>query len=429
MLHSFKPRRVKPNGLTLIELLVVVFIMMIFVAAAAPLVNPATSDRKVREASRQLNAFFAEAKAHAAQRGRPVGVAFDRVFAKNEGTRDPNIISRLYLVEVPPLYTGDTLSSTVQYRVDGTQATQNEDGRPFCPAAISVSGILRRPVKLLLDVQLSPMLLAIFQSYLPPGQTTGLAPFSIRLGGKGAYRAGYVKLDINNATTPARYYAWVEYGDPMYAYCSQAVTNAGVTTYEARTFPVAGSIPAPRSSGGMPPVFFYEEGFQIGLPPIVAGDSHLELPTGTVVDLQFSGYGTTGTDFFDRTRLTSIPLAVFFTPGGSVELVQSTDPTNGAYLFANPAGRLNFLVGTRKKDAESRDFTKDAAGFESTRNFLTSNLNDTASLWVSVNPRTGLITTSENAAPTPSDAAATSVQTAVGYARRTATNLNTKGGR
>jgi type II secretory pathway pseudopilin PulG len=101
------------RAMTLVELLIVCFILVLAVAIAAPLLRPNTADRKTREAARQIHGFLSEAKAYAAQRGRPVGVAFDRGQAADEGARDPSIVTRLYLAESPPTYAGDTLDATL----------------------------------------------------------------------------------------------------------------------------------------------------------------------------------------------------------------------------------------------------------------------------------------------------------------------------
>src|SRR5688572_30820088 len=90
------------SGLTLIELLIVCFIIVLFVAVAVPLLRPNTAETRLREEARQLNAYFAEAKAYAAQRGVPVAVVFDRSSADSEGAGDPNVVTRLYLAQSPP---------------------------------------------------------------------------------------------------------------------------------------------------------------------------------------------------------------------------------------------------------------------------------------------------------------------------------------
>ena len=97
------------HAMTLVELLMVVSIVTILMVVAIPMVRPAFQDRKLREAARQINAFFAGVQARAAELGRPVGVWIERVDGTSElGTRHAQ---RLYLAEVAPSYTGATLQS------------------------------------------------------------------------------------------------------------------------------------------------------------------------------------------------------------------------------------------------------------------------------------------------------------------------------
>src|SRR5262245_39122878 len=62
------------SGYTLAELLIVMTIMLMLMAITLPTVRRVMEDGKVREASRQLNAYFAMAKSRALLTGRPCGV-------------------------------------------------------------------------------------------------------------------------------------------------------------------------------------------------------------------------------------------------------------------------------------------------------------------------------------------------------------------
>jgi len=94
------------QAFTLVELLIVMAIAVLLTASAIHLARPSFQDRKVREASRQLNAMFANAKAQAAERNRPFGVWLQRTPGNLNQCLD------VYLAEVPPPYTGDMLNAT-----------------------------------------------------------------------------------------------------------------------------------------------------------------------------------------------------------------------------------------------------------------------------------------------------------------------------
>jgi type II secretory pathway pseudopilin PulG len=90
-----------------VELLIVISIIIILMAVSIPAVKFAMEDQKVREASRQMNAFFAAAQARAAERGRPVGVYIERL----AGASGESYAIQLFMAETPPPYTGDTLNA------------------------------------------------------------------------------------------------------------------------------------------------------------------------------------------------------------------------------------------------------------------------------------------------------------------------------
>jgi type II secretory pathway pseudopilin PulG len=92
--------------MTLVELMVVVAIAIVLVAAAVPIMRPALKDRKLREASRQLNTFIANAKARAAETGRPVGIWIAR------DTNYNNSSYQIFLAESPPPFAGETIGAT-----------------------------------------------------------------------------------------------------------------------------------------------------------------------------------------------------------------------------------------------------------------------------------------------------------------------------
>jgi hypothetical protein len=169
----------------------------------------------------------------------------------------------------------------------------------------------------------------------------------------------------------------------------------------------------------------------MNFPPQNSSASNLEMPTGTCVDLQFSGYQyydynpaanptqteTAGASFFNGTNS---PLYVVFGPGGDVQFT-----LDGNGINYRPT-RTFFLVGTTEKAI-------DGAGDVS---YLATNLNDRTCQWVSVNARSGYVSTADNAGidngaypmgVVPGTPAYRG--TAIGRARAMTAAFNTKGGR
>ena len=107
----------RPRGLTLVELLMVISIMVILMAVAIPRIRPAFQDRNIREASRQVNAFFSAAQARAAGTGRPVGVWMERRADTLDGGRVHSV--QLFMAEVPPSFTGAIWNERVQVASTG----------------------------------------------------------------------------------------------------------------------------------------------------------------------------------------------------------------------------------------------------------------------------------------------------------------------
>lgn len=99
-------RRTHRAGITLAELLIVVAIILIFAAVAIPMLKVGLEDRKVREASRMLNGFFAGAQARAAESGLPSGVWIERASVANSNITG-RISTQVFAANTPPPYGGD----------------------------------------------------------------------------------------------------------------------------------------------------------------------------------------------------------------------------------------------------------------------------------------------------------------------------------
>jgi prepilin-type N-terminal cleavage/methylation domain-containing protein len=96
------------RGMTLVELLVVVAIVVILFATAIPIMRPALKDRKLREASRQINTYIINAKARAAESGRPCGIW---VVRNNDNPSLVDSSYQIFIAETPIPFAGDTLNA------------------------------------------------------------------------------------------------------------------------------------------------------------------------------------------------------------------------------------------------------------------------------------------------------------------------------
>src|SRR5688572_14797171 len=115
ILNSEFRRRLR-RGYSMAELMIVLVIMVMLVAAALPVAKKVMDDSHVREASRQLNAYFAMAKARAIHTGRPCGIHLEApeilgISRVNGLTWPVRHVTQMHLAEVPAPYSGSYLDS------------------------------------------------------------------------------------------------------------------------------------------------------------------------------------------------------------------------------------------------------------------------------------------------------------------------------
>jgi hypothetical protein len=124
--------------------------------------------------------------------------------------------------------------------------------------------------------------------------------------------------------------------------------------------------------------------YQILLPPRKSSVKPLQFSGGSCIDLEFSGIGVAGTEF-DADLSASIgnnPVVISFMPDGDVGFVAAGGVATG------PTGSIHLLLNTTDKvgvQAATTPFN------------YTDSISDTSSIWVSISPRTGRVTTAENA--------------------------------
>ena len=100
------------RGVTLLELLIVIFIIVLLAAAATRIMRPALEGSQVREAGRILTTLLGTARNVAMQTRRNTGVMFVPSRANANASMD------LVMVECPPPYAGDSLSSRIRIKTN-----------------------------------------------------------------------------------------------------------------------------------------------------------------------------------------------------------------------------------------------------------------------------------------------------------------------
>jgi len=299
---------------------------MLLLAVALRTSNTAQDSRRVREAARAINVFFGAARNHAMERGRPVGVILQRMPGL------PAACMTLHEAEMPPPYAGDTVSAraNVVYTTD---------------ASNRVVGISAR---------------------IPTSTLTGAQSFAdewnqslMRLNGQdpaytiagtsvsGSYTVFNLVLDSSSSS------------DPM-------LTLRGYTYPTNTTYTAHDSMP-----------------FEILRPPVPAvgvvrrsAGASMSLPTGAVIDLQFSG-----TESLRFHSSDTNPIVIMFAPNGSAEWIYCRW-TSGSYgRYPMTSGQLYLLVGQRERIGSTRDMY---------------NWQELSNLWVTLSPQSGLVVAKEN---------------------------------
>jgi type II secretory pathway pseudopilin PulG len=336
------------RAFTLAELLIVAVIISVVTIATIPLLKPAMDSRRIREAARIVSTQFASAQGEAVASGHSVGVWLQKIPAggASSGTVDGDASMDLYLCESPQPYSGDSESSTVIVSVSGAPPTGSVT---MSNADSGWIGLLR------------------------PGDL-------IRFNHSGPY------YSLGGATQPQ------PDGTLMQATAPTA-TIFSMTPVSQDDFDTSGH-PVFRY---LPPVAFVSAGnpngwttnFQILRQPVRSSATPMQLPSGAIVDLFFSGIGNPdpvnaisgyfgSIANFDKDNN---PVIVTFDRTGALEYLYVGGTQ---YSITLP---LYFLIGKREKaPSVEPDPTR--------QNFV-----DQDNLWISLNPQSGLASTAEVAAP------------------------------
>lgn len=323
--------------MTLIELLVVIVILMMVTAIAIPVLAPNVEQKRIREAARLVSQFVEGARTRAQAQGRPVGVQFERLIS------NPNASMALSYVEVPPLYSGESIGSGCKVYKNQTSGQYEANFDPAGSGDFTTSLI---HVGDLVKINYQGHLYRIVSPQVSANDTTVSASTVTIQPVDGSARLPWATIDPSDSTAMA------------------ALT----------TFP-----------------------YQIVRRPTRTSAVPIQLTEGAVVDLSVSGIGT---DFFGFGSSVTDPVILMFSPGGSISDVY----LNGVSV-GSTSQPVSFMIGRSDGVAQHNVISpnnSENVSFDNTRTIW--NLRDLNNLWVSVGGQTGMVSTSENARITDSKA-------------------------
>ncbi len=368
---------------TLVELLIVIGIMLVMTAIALPQLKTTLDDNKLREGSRQVSAFFAQARARAASTGRPCGVWMESTLVPGANYRQS---TRLAMCEVPPTYAGDTVGATIALANDGMGGIQQRSaptGDSNIPQRLVYDGAGNPRTWYVFDVGSNVGLFTILDQKANNGSGNfyAMEPFTIRFGYRGLQYQGIRYNDGGN--------------DQIYL------------------VPEGGPLPNNLQGPGR------WSTFQVTRRPRRVGVTR-DLPQGIAIDMGYSGMGLGNNTYWGyQPQPFSAPniwlsygqefgvgldpasgsppeamqdngadkIVVMFSPGGSVQqLFIGT-------VEGPPSSTLYFLVGRTERVGKAPFF----ANYNDMRE--SSNIVDNNSLWITVGRMNGTISTSDNTPP------------------------------
>ena len=360
-MQTMSPRR----GYTLVELLVVITIAVILIAAALPIAKRMMDDSRSRDAARLLSGQFTLGRTYAAKNIRPFGVelVLEQPVGAPAGVRH---CTRMFLAEVQPAYAGATPAARGVIRLEIGQ-TKPEFVPLIVPLVDSNSDGQS-------DQDMAEK--AVLLSLIDPGDTC-LVKFE--------YKGDWFRLVRGTADTTNPLNA--SFPDPqrLYLFISRNPPPA-ITPTEI--------LGASLSGKAFPPSYFdpltigYR--YQVLRMPRRVGNP-IELPAGTSVDMEYSGMGTSGSEF----GLPANRVIVMFAASGAIDGLVLDN------LLTAPTGTIHFLVGNVDKVNDPVAAPAGTLANPTNMNLFdarTSNLADANSAWVSVG-RNGSIATSDNLPP------------------------------
>jgi len=359
-----------PRGMTLIELLIVMAIIVLLAGIALPQVKSLLKDQRIGQTARVVQGFAESARARAIATGRPVALVLERArIDGGGGSGTDGLIAndtclRMSLGEVFPPYEGDWSGSTAQL------FDTNTDGYiDFMEILAAEAASLTGP-NALVHVGDVVELGDRHQGFLITAIASGSS--------------------ISGSNNPV---VQLSLANPPFLNGRQSAEPA---------WPLTSAMADPTNPAKVR--------FRIFRAPSKMMSGSVVLPRGTCIDLSVSGVGPAGRDFGtlainSPTGTSPTPgdygqVYLVFSPRGNLDLIyyQARAVVSGnivpTVVRVLPNGIYHLLVG-RTEQVDPGYGTAATMSSTSGRDDFKPNLLDPANIWVSINPNSGAIYSSQ----------------------------------
>lgn len=380
-------------AMTLIELLIVIVILATLTAAALPILTPSTTERRVREATRGLNAYISQAQAKAISSQRPYGVALKRLSSETGQDAARGVCIEVVAVEQPVPYSGFDENSRMRVAINPDQpgsvrlqfvtrnSTNTSTGLPagWGPDLVP-AGLIR--VNDIVEFQGSRFQLATFES----GTT----------------------IDANNYFTGNA----ADSTPQLVTLIAAPINDTGQLLkpeYDANGQRLSAALI--QTGNSTPPYWTEPAAYKIHRQPTTTSAPPFQLPEGTAIDLEASGeFGEVPLHWDDQNAAlgeletpTNSPIYIMFSPEGSIERVQyeRAEIDSGTIapvsVLRTPTANVALLVGRRENIPVTT--LNPVGGTETELEAEKAKINwlNTESRWVVLGAQTGNVVTAENA--------------------------------
>ncbi len=319
------------RGMTLVELLVVITIMVILLAVAVPQFKPALESQRSTGAARTVSMTLERARLRAMLDKRPCGVEFVRYHDGNT----PNLSLQMRYIRAANDLVQINASIRVRVRNGQIRLYKFVDGQAFP------------------WTELDPNVSAD-KDIIDDWNAKVLTGYSIQFGRQGRY------YELSSSTSLKNPYNGLD----LPAYNDTDGTN-----------------------------FKNAVEFKVSMPPVPLFSPPTNLPRGTVVDLQYSGFENSASFGlnFPPSADNIKGVTIMFSPAGHVhECIRYDDNNNSATLKPH-GGLFYFLVG--EWDRQGTDDAGNCLAEDGRNNLMTP-----SNTWVTLHPRTGRVMMSRMAA-------------------------------